>query len=210
MNPSYDYLFKVLLIGDSGVGKSCLLLRYVDDLYTESYISTIGVDFKIHTIEINGKVIKLQIWDTAGQERFRTITSAYYKGANAIMVCHDVTDHETLRNVEQWNHEIEKYAKQDVVRMLVATKKDLAPKRAVRVIRIDLCDTIRSRTMRAAAISRPRLRSPDCFGSPAFARSRNGTGDGGGGPSDGGQARLSGRVRRDVGKGRPPKLRERV
>ena len=74
-----DYLFKLLLIGDSGVGKSCLLLRFADDTYTESYISTIGVDFKIRTIELDGKTIKLQIWDTAGQERFRTITSRYEK-----------------------------------------------------------------------------------------------------------------------------------
>ena len=72
-----DYLFKLLLIGDSGVGKSCLLLRFADDTYTESYISTTGVDFKIRTIELDGKTIKLQIWDTAGQERFRTITSRY-------------------------------------------------------------------------------------------------------------------------------------
>merc|ERR1712195_311120 len=76
----YDYLFKLLLIGDSGVGKSCLLLRFADDTYTETYISTIGVDFKIRTVEIDGKVIKLQIWDTAGQERFRTITSSYPGG----------------------------------------------------------------------------------------------------------------------------------
>ncbi|EGX43489.1 hypothetical protein AOL_s00215g225 [Orbilia oligospora ATCC 24927] len=76
----YDYLFKLLLIGDSGVGKSCLLLRFADDTYTESYISTIGVDFKIRTIELDGKTVKLQIWDTAGQERFRTITSSYYRG----------------------------------------------------------------------------------------------------------------------------------
>jgi small GTP-binding protein len=77
-----DYLFKLLLIGDSGVGKSCLLLRFADDTYTESYISTIGVDFKIRTIELDGKTIKLQIWDTAGQERFRTLTSSYYRHEN--------------------------------------------------------------------------------------------------------------------------------
>nr|KJB22861.1 hypothetical protein B456_004G070000 [Gossypium raimondii] len=89
MNPEYDYLFKLLLIGDSGVGKSCLLLRFADDSYVESYISTIGVDFKIRTVEQDGKTIKLQIWDTAGQERFRTITSSYYRGAHGIIALAD-------------------------------------------------------------------------------------------------------------------------
>ena len=126
-----DAEFKLLLIGDSGVGKSCLLLRFADDTYTESYISTIGVDFKIRTIELDGKTIKLQIWDTAGQERFRTITSSYYRGAHGIIVVFDVTDQESFNNVKQWLHEIDRYACANVKKLLVGNKCDLASKRAV-------------------------------------------------------------------------------
>jgi len=126
-----DYLFKLLLIGDSGVGKSCLLLRFADDTYTESYISTIGVDFKIRTIELDGKTIKLQIWDTAGQERFRTITSSYYRGAHGIIVVYDVTDQESFNNVKQWLQEIDRYACENVNKLLVGNKCDLTNKKVV-------------------------------------------------------------------------------
>ncbi|KAG2521206.1 hypothetical protein JM18_006222, partial [Phytophthora kernoviae] len=101
MSRDYDHLFKLVLIGDSGVGKSCLLLRFADDAFTESYITTIGVDFRFRTVKIDNKTVKLQIvrdvpvtrvlWDTAGQERFRTITSAYYRGADGIIMVYDVT-----------------------------------------------------------------------------------------------------------------------
>lgn len=97
-NPHYDLLLKLLLIGDSGVGKSCLLLRFCDDAWTPSFITTIGIDFKIRTIELDGKRIKLQIWDTAGQERFRTITTAYYRGAMGILLVFDVTDERSFQS----------------------------------------------------------------------------------------------------------------
>jgi Ras-related protein Rab-1A len=131
MNPDYDYLFKLLLIGDSGVGKSCLLLRFADDVFSETYISTIGVDFKIRTIELDGKVVKLQIWDTAGQERFRTITSSYYRGAHGIIIVYDVTDQGSYNSVKSWLEEIRLYADTKVNRLLVGNKCDLEAKRAV-------------------------------------------------------------------------------
>jgi len=131
MSSDYDYLFKLLLIGDSGVGKSCLLLRFADDTYTDSYISTIGVDFKIRSVDLDGKKVKLQIWDTAGQERFRTITSSYYRGAHGIIIVYDITDKESFDNVRQWLFEIDRYASETVCKLLVGNKMDLKNKRAV-------------------------------------------------------------------------------
>ena len=149
MTTEYDYLFKLLLIDDSGMGKSCLLLRFADDSYLESYISTIEVDFmnvyvvvlarvisrpcdlKIRTVEQDEKMIKLQIWDTAGQERFRTITSSYYRGAHGIIVVYDVTDQESFNNVKQWLNEINRYASENVNKLLVGNKCDLTTRRVV-------------------------------------------------------------------------------
>ncbi|KAI4298933.1 hypothetical protein L6164_032439 [Bauhinia variegata] len=131
MSNEYDYLFKLLLIGDSSVGKSCLLLRFADDSYVDSYISTIGVDFKIRTVELEGKTIKLQIWDTAGQERFRTITSSYYRGAHGIIIVYDVTEMESFNNVKQWLNEIDRYANDSVCKLLVGNKCDLVDNKVV-------------------------------------------------------------------------------
>jgi hypothetical protein len=102
-NRNYDFLIKLLLIGDSGVGKSCCLLRFSEDSFTPSFITTIGIDFKIRTIELDGKRVKLQIWDTAGQERFRTITTAYYRGAMGILLVYDVTDERSFNSTSLYS-----------------------------------------------------------------------------------------------------------
>lgn len=130
-NASYDFLIKLLLIGDSGVGKSCILLRFSDDSFTSSFITTIGIDFKIKTIELDGKKIKLQIWDTAGQERFRTITTAYYRGAMGILLVYDVTDETSFQNIRNWIRNIEQHAADNVDRILVGNKCDMHQEKVV-------------------------------------------------------------------------------
>eukprot|EP00602_Paraphysomonas_sp_CaronLab_P010423 CAMPEP_0185024030 /NCGR_PEP_ID=MMETSP1103-20130426/6914_1 /TAXON_ID=36769 /ORGANISM="Paraphysomonas bandaiensis, Strain Caron Lab Isolate" /LENGTH=202 /DNA_ID=CAMNT_0027556873 /DNA_START=76 /DNA_END=684 /DNA_ORIENTATION=- len=124
----YDHLFKLVLIGDSGVGKSCLLLRFADDAFTESYISTIGVDFRFRTVKVEKKTVKLQIWDTAGQERFRTITSAYYRGADGIIMVYDVTNQESFDHVNDWLSEVNRYASEGTCKLLVGNKSDKSDK----------------------------------------------------------------------------------
>jgi len=121
---SYDHLFKLLVIGDAGVGKSAILVRFSDNVFTDSYINTIGVDFKIRTVEVNGEKVKLQIWDTAGQERFRTITSTYYRGTNGIIVVFDVTNQTTFDNVRKWLLEINDNDCNQVPKVLVGNKID--------------------------------------------------------------------------------------
>ncbi|KAL8284145.1 hypothetical protein RQP46_004894 [Phenoliferia psychrophenolica] len=130
-NPSYDMLAKMLLIGDSGVGKSCLLLRFCDDAWTPSFITTIGIDFKIRTIELEGKRIKLQIWDTAGQERFRTITTAYYRGAMGILLVYDVTDERSFDNIRTWHANVEQHASEGVNKVLIGNKCDWTEKKVI-------------------------------------------------------------------------------
>jgi Ras-related protein Rab-1A len=128
-----DYLFKYLIIGNSGVGKSCLLIRFTDDTWSDSYVTTIGVDFKIKTLDVDGKSVKLQIWDTAGQERFRNIISSYYRGAQGIMLVYDITDLESFQNLNSWLIEIEKNASKNVYKILVGNKCDMESERKVTV-----------------------------------------------------------------------------
>ncbi|KAF2210687.1 hypothetical protein CERZMDRAFT_113220 [Cercospora zeae-maydis SCOH1-5] len=128
---NYDFLIKLLLIGDSGVGKSCCLLRFSEDSFTPSFITTIGIDFKIRTIELDGKRVKLQIWDTAGQERFRTITTAYYRGAMGILLVYDVTDERSFNNIRTWFSNVEQHATEGVNKILIGNKCDWEEKRAV-------------------------------------------------------------------------------
>lgn len=130
-NKQYDYLFKLLLIGDSGVGKTCVLFRFSDDAFNSTFISTIGIDFKIRTIELEDKKIKLQIWDTAGQERFRTITTAYYRGAMGILLVYDITTEKTFDNIKTWIKNIERHASEDVEKMILGNKCDLEDKRVI-------------------------------------------------------------------------------
>ena len=120
----YDHLFKLLIIGESGVGKTCLLLRFTDDSFTANHLTTIGIDFKIKIINLENKLIKLQIWDTAGQERFRTITKTYYKGAHGIILTYDVTDQNSFKNIRNWIKQIEANAQTSVKKVLVGNKCD--------------------------------------------------------------------------------------
>ncbi|CAK9142673.1 unnamed protein product [Ilex paraguariensis] len=128
----FDYLFKLLLIGDSGVGKSSLLLSFTSDSF-QDLSPTIGVDFKVKYADIGGKKLKLAIWDTAGQERFRTLTSSYYRGAQGIIMVYDVTRRETFTNLSDiWAKEIDLYStNQDCIKMLVGNKVDKESERVV-------------------------------------------------------------------------------
>ncbi|KAJ8546559.1 hypothetical protein K7X08_032633 [Anisodus acutangulus] len=121
----YDYLFKVVLIGDSGVGKSNLLSRFTRNEFSLESKSTIGVEFATRSLTVDTKVIKAQIWDTAGQERYRAITSAYYRGAVGALLVYDVTRRSTFENVEKWLKELRDHTDQNIVIMLVGNKSDL-------------------------------------------------------------------------------------
>jgi small GTP-binding protein len=125
---------KVIIIGDSGVGKTNLITRFCENSFKDSYVATIGVDFKIKTLSVGDRRYKLQIWDTAGQERFKNITQTYYKGAAGIILAYSITDRNSFENVERWINQIDTNAPSDVSKILIATKSDLSDSRQVSLI----------------------------------------------------------------------------
>ena len=127
----YDYIFKIVLIGDTCVGKSCILVRFSDDVFVENYVTTIGVDFRFKTMIVKNKIAKIQIWDTAGQERYRSITTAYYRGAAAIIICCDSTNKESFYNINNWIDEISKYTDKDADKLVLMNKCDLIQERQI-------------------------------------------------------------------------------
>ncbi|XP_044927861.1 ras-related protein Rab-26 isoform X2 [Mustela putorius furo] len=133
----YDVAFKVMLVGDSGVGKTCLLVRFKDGAFLAgTFISTVGIDFRNKVLDVDGMKVKLQIWDTAGQERFRSVTHAYYRDAHALLLLYDVTNKASFDNIQlapqAWLTETQEYAQHDVVLMLLGNKVDSAQERAVK------------------------------------------------------------------------------
>ena len=130
-NQNYDYLIKLLVIGNSGVGKTNMLLKFCENNFMTSHLTTIGIDFKIKTIQVGKDKVRLQIWDTAGQERFKNITQTYYKGAAGIILTYSIIDRTSFENIERWMAQIENNAPPDVSKVLIATKADLNYERQV-------------------------------------------------------------------------------
>ncbi|XP_011172304.1 ras-related protein Rab-43 [Solenopsis invicta] len=137
---SFDYLFKIVLIGDCGTGKTCVVQRFRSGTFVERHGNTIGVDFTMKTVLIDGKKIKLQIWDTAGQERFRTITQSYYRSANGVIVVYDITKRSTFLSLQRWVEEVRRYTSSHVLLVLVGNKCDLEDLREVKKVEAEaLC-----------------------------------------------------------------------
>ncbi|CAF0740646.1 unnamed protein product [Adineta steineri] len=128
---NFDYMFKLLIIGNSSVGKTSFLFRYADDSFTSAFVSTVGIDFKVKTVFRQDKRVKLQIWDTAGQERYRTITTAYYRGAMGFILMYDITNEESFNAVQDWCTQIKMYSWDNAQVVLVGNKCDLEQDRAV-------------------------------------------------------------------------------
>ncbi|XP_032893695.1 ras-related protein Rab-19 [Amblyraja radiata] len=128
---AFDYLFKIVLIGDSNIGKTCVVHRFKSGVFLEKQQNTIGVDFIVKTMDIEGKKVKVQVWDTAGQERFRTITQSYYRSAHGAMIAYDITKQSSFNSVPHWVNEIQRYGAANVVQLLIGNKADLGERREV-------------------------------------------------------------------------------
>uniref|UniRef100_T1JFW5 Ras-related protein Rab-43 n=1 Tax=Strigamia maritima TaxID=126957 RepID=T1JFW5_STRMM len=128
---SYDFLFKIVVIGDSGVGKTSVVQRFKSGTFIERHGNTIGVDFAMKEMIVDGKKIKLQIWDTAGQERFRTITQSYYRSAHGVILVYDITKRSSFLNVQRWLEEVRRYTASNVLILMIGNKCDLETLREV-------------------------------------------------------------------------------
>ncbi|XP_066989798.1 ras-related protein Rab-43 [Macrobrachium rosenbergii] len=127
----FDFLFKIVVIGDCGVGKTCVVQRFKSGMYVERHGNTIGVDFSMKTVTVDNKKVKLQIWDTAGQERFRTITQSYYRSANGVVIVYDITKRSSFLSVQRWMDEVRRYTHPQVAIILIGNKCDLETLREV-------------------------------------------------------------------------------
>lgn len=131
VSKDYDVLHKIVLIGDSAVGKTSLLQRFAEQQFQDSHISTIGVDFKLRTIQVDNTRVKLQVWDTAGQEKFRVITKAYYRNAAGILIVYDVTNSESFVNTKRWIEEVKANCGDDGVAIVLVGNKCDAPNKVI-------------------------------------------------------------------------------
>uniref|UniRef100_A0ABI7WVL9 RAB43, member RAS oncogene family n=1 Tax=Felis catus TaxID=9685 RepID=A0ABI7WVL9_FELCA len=160
----YDFLFKLVLVGDASVGKTCVVQRFKTGAFSERQGSTIGVDFTMKTLEVQGKRVKLQIWDTAGQERFRTITQSYYRSANGAILAYDITKRSTFLSVPHWIEDVRKYAGSNIVQLLIGNgTHDALRNSPARTPRLS---THLSQTSGLSVCSRPgRMESPSTLAS---------------------------------------------
>ncbi|XP_053321278.1 ras-related protein Rab-19 [Spea bombifrons] len=127
----FDFLFKIILIGDSNVGKTSVVHRFQSGVFSDKHQNTIGVDFTVRSLNIEGKKVKVQVWDTAGQERFRTITQSYYRSAHGAIIAYDITRRQTFESVPHWIHEVERFGAANLMVMLIGNKSDLLEERQI-------------------------------------------------------------------------------
>lgn len=150
----YDYLFKILLVGDSAVGKTSLALKIAENTFTETHVTTIGVDFKItnYSYPSTNQKAKLQLWDTAGQERFRVITQSYYRGAHGVFLVFDFGDKESLIHLKDWIKDIRTYAVNDPYILIIGNKYDL-PTNKIEVDEVDVYELVDKLNIKYVSVS---------------------------------------------------------